>query len=50
MEVNDLLAKIAYEAETGTDNVMLNIAGRWTGIKSISMDENTGTIFIESED
>jgi hypothetical protein len=31
-------------------HVMVNVAGRWTGIQGLSWDEETGTLFIDSED
>jgi hypothetical protein len=46
--VDDLNA--ASVSDDGPWHVMLNVAGRWTGIKGISADAETGTLFIESED
>jgi hypothetical protein len=31
-------------------HVMLNVAGRWTGIQAVTWEEESGTLFIESED
>lgn len=30
--------------------VMLNVAGRWTNIKAVAYDKESGIIFIHSED
>jgi hypothetical protein len=31
-------------------HVMVNVAGRWTNIQGLSWDEETGTLFIDTED
>lgn len=37
------------DAEAG-DQLMLNVAGRWTGIKGITVEAGGNLVLIESED
>ena len=49
--VDELMERLndntALEAQ---DSVMLNVAGRWTGVKGLTWDARTGVLLIESED
>lgn len=52
MRIEDLIDELRGLVDDGeadmTTGVMLDIAGRWTGIKGLSVDGCT--VFIESED
>jgi hypothetical protein len=51
MTLADLIFELSEAAESATTEVVfLNVAGRWTGIKSVYVEGDTGGIFIESED
>jgi hypothetical protein len=53
-ELVDELMALLNDEESGilsTDHVMLNVAGRWTGILTVTTDENASpSVLIESED
>jgi hypothetical protein len=36
--------------EYDIDHIMINVAGRWTGIKSVTTDTDSDVILIETED
>lgn len=50
MTITDLIYELSEAAEKADrDHVMLNVAGRWTTIKAVYVEDD-GTVFIESED
>jgi hypothetical protein len=49
LKLSDLLAELSAASEYEDEHVLLNVAGRWTGIARVTVDES-GTILIESED
>ncbi|HEV2175202.1 MAG TPA: hypothetical protein VGR71_16635 [Nitrospira sp.] len=50
--VDELMSQLSDNPDSldGNDRVMLNVAGRWTGIKQIAWDASNQLLLIESED
>lgn len=52
MSPEDLLDAVEAAAERSHAQyrVMVNVTGRWTGIKGIHADDDSGILFIDTED
>jgi hypothetical protein len=46
LELSEAQAHCPFEVT----HVMVNVAGRWTGIAGVSWDEESGTLFVNAED
>ena len=44
------LDAVTADHEEGSLHVMIDVAGRWTGIKGTWTDEEAGIVFIETQD
>jgi hypothetical protein len=51
MTPDDLIREIEMaDTANASLHVMLDVAGRWTNVKGVRVDEAAGILFIESED